>query len=467
MDLDGTLLRTDSLWETVLQLLKAKPLIIFQLLFAYFRSGRSGFKTATVDNLLIDPANLPYHAEVISLIQEARRQGRSVWLVTGANQRLADAVAEHLGLFDGVIGSETGSNNTGHDKADELVRRFGDKQFDYAGNSRSDLKVWARSHSAIVVGSQKLADKAAQLCPVTTRFDAAAISRPKAFLKAVRPHQWVKNVILFLPLVASHRLFEIDVLINSALAFIAFSLCASGLYVMNDLLDLPADRKHRSKCNRTFAAGNLPLSWGVAICPTLLVLACLVSLFLPWHFFVILLTYVILTTSYSFHFKTRVLVDVFFLASLYTIRLIAGHEATEIEYSHWLTGFSIFFFLSLALIKRGSELVLLRETGQLKTEGRGYYTSDVSTICTLGMVAGGLSVLYLAMYINSSEVNKLYSNPDVLLSLCPLLFYWLGRLWLLVDRGHMHHDPVVFALTDRISYYIAVLVFIIIAVSKF
>jgi 4-hydroxybenzoate polyprenyltransferase len=176
--------------------------------------------------------------------------------------------------------------------------------------------------------------------------------------------------------------------------------------------------------------------------------------------------YVILTTSYSFHFKKRVLVDVFFLASLYTIRLIAGHEATEIKYSHWLTGFSIFFFLSLALVKRGSELVQLRDSGKLHTEGRGYLVSDVPTICNFGMVAGGLSVLYLAMYINSGEVNRLYSNPDLLLALCPLVFYWIGRLWLLVDRGQMHHDPVVFALKDRISYYILCLCAMVVAIAK-
>ena len=454
VDLDGTLLRTDSLWETVLQLVKSNPLALFHLIFAYFRSGRSGFKSAAVDQIVIDPTSLPYHAEVIELIHEARKQGRPVLLVTGANQRLADAISAHIGLFDGVIGSEPGSNNTGQDKAAELIRRFGDRNFDYAGNSHADLKVWAHSHAAIVVGSTKLADKAAKHCTVSARYDAATVSRRKAFAKAIRPHQWVKNIILFLPVLASHRLFEIQVIFDAMLAFVAFSLCASGLYVMNDLLDLTSDRKHPSKCNRTFAAGNLPLSWGVALCPALLLISMLVSIALPLRFFLILMIYVLLTTSYSFHFKKRVLVDVFFLAGLYTIRLIAGHEATGIKYSHWLSGFSIFFFLSLALIKRGSELVHLRDSGELKTEGRGYRTTDVSTICSLGMVAGGLSVLYLAMYINSPDVNKLYRNPDLLFGLCPLMFYWIARMWLLVDRGWMHHDPVVFAIRDKISYYV-------------
>lgn len=454
VDLDGTLLRTDSLWETVLQILKLKPLSLFPLIMTFFRSGRSGFKAAAVDLLVIDPAGLPYHTEILELVDLARRETRPVLLVTGANQRLAVAVADHLGIFDGVIGSEPGSNNTGHDKAAELIRRYGDRCFDYAGNSHADLKVWAHSHAAIVVGNRKLAGKAAEHCPITARFDTGTVSQTKAFLKAIRPHQWVKNIILFLPLVASHRLFEIQVILDACLAFIAFSLCASGLYVMNDLLDLPSDRKHPSKCNRTFAAGNLPLSWGVALCPTLLILSLLVSMALPIRFFLILMTYVALTTSYSFHFKKRVLVDVFFLAGLYTIRLIAGHEATGIAYSHWLTGFSIFFFLSLALIKRGSELVHLRDSGELKTEGRGYTSNDVNTICTLGMVAGGLSVLYLAMYINSPDVNKLYHRPDLLFGLCPLMFYWIARMWLLVDRGWMHHDPVVFAIRDKISYYV-------------
>lgn len=466
VDLDGTLIRTDSLWETVLQIIKTEPLALFILVLAYLRSGRSGFKSAAIDRMVIDPADLPYHSGIIDLIRQNRAEGRQILLVTGANQRLADCISNHVGLFDGVIGSRTGSNNTGDDKAEELVQRYGERGFDYAGNSRTDLKVWAHSHAAIVVGSEKLARDAENYCPVTTRLDAAKMRKSKSIFKALRPHQWFKNVILFLPILASHRLFEPYVIIQVLLAFSAFSLCASGLYVMNDLLDLPADRKHPSKHKRPFAAGNLPLSWGVAMCPALLGLSGAISLFLPPRFLIVLLAYVVITTSYSFHFKRRVLVDVFFLASLYTIRLIAGHEATGIRYSHWLTGFSIFFFLNLALVKRGSELVLLRDSGKLRTEGRGYHVSDVPIICNFGMVAGGLSVLYLAMYINSPDVNRLYSNPDLLLALCPLLFYWIGRLWLLVDRGQMHHDPVVFALKDRISYYILILSVIVAAIAK-
>jgi 4-hydroxybenzoate polyprenyltransferase/phosphoserine phosphatase len=466
VDLDGTLIRTDSLWETVLQIIKIKPITLLSLLSAYFRAGRSGFKSKAIDLQLIDPASLPYHSDIIDYIKKARGEGQQILLVTGANQRLADCISAHIGLFDGVIGSHPGSNNTGDDKAAELVSRFGERGFDYAGNSRTDLKVWKHSHAAVVVGSEKLADAARELCPVLARFDAGRMKTRKALVKAIRPHQWFKNVILFLPILASHRLFEIAVIGHAILAFLAFSLCASGLYVMNDLLDLTSDRKHPSKHKRPFAAGNLPLSWGVAMCPALLLISLVISLLLPTRFLLVMVIYVILTTSYSFHFKKRVLVDVFFLASLYTIRLIAGHEATQIKYSHWLTGFSIFFFLSLALVKRGSELVQLRDSGKLHTEGRGYLVSDVPTICNFGMVAGGLSVLYLAMYINSGEVNRLYSNPDLLLALCPLVFYWIGRLWLLVDRGQMHHDPVVFALKDRISYYILCLCAMVVAVAK-
>ncbi len=458
VDLDGTFVRTDTLWETIFQLLKINPSAFFKLLVAYVRHGRAGFKSAAADQLVVDPATLPYHQDVVNFIKKAKSEGHPILLVTGANQRIALAIANyHSGLFDDVIGSKPGSNNTGHDKADELVRRFGEKKFDYVGNSHADLKVWSRSAAAHVVGSRKLSKQAALYCPVSNQFPAATVSRSKSFRKALRPHQWVKNVIVFLPAVASNRLFDRDLIAHCILAFIAFSLCASGLYVMNDLLDLPADRRHKSKSNRPFAAGNLPLAWGAAMCPALLLSSLLVCLFLPTRFILVLATYIALTTSYSLHFKSRVLVDVFFLASLYTIRLVGGHEATQLPYSHWLTGFSIFFFLNLALVKRGSELVLLRNAGKLKTAGRGYLTSDVSTICNLGMVSGGLSVLYLAMYISSPEVLKIYQKPDLLLGLCPLLFYWIGRLWLIVDRGWMHHDPVVFALRDRVSYYILIL----------
>jgi 4-hydroxybenzoate polyprenyltransferase len=347
----------------------------------------------------------------------------------------------------------------GHNKGRALAERFGKKGFDYAGNSSVDLPVWSEARQAIVVNaSEQLAQRARQRTEVSHVFNGSG-SKARALIKALRPHQWVKNFIIFVPLLTSHSFGNTKLVLSGVLAFTAFCFCASGVYVLNDLLDLESDRQHESKKRRPFASGELPLPYGLISAPLLLALSAGVALCLSWQFVAVLALYFVLTTSYSWRVKQIALLDVFFLAGLYTIRLVAGHVATGIKYSFWLLAFSMFIFLSLALVKRFTELKMLRQQNRHDSKGRGYVASDLELVAMLGIANGFLAVLVMALYVNSPEVQneKLYENAKLLLLICPLLLFWISRVWLIAHRGQMHDDPIVFALKDRVSYLIGAL----------
>jgi 4-hydroxybenzoate polyprenyltransferase len=282
---------------------------------------------------------------------------------------------------------------------------------------------------------------------------------PLVYVKALRAHQWIKNLLVFLPVLAAHEIGNPAATLASLLAFVAFNACASSVYLLNDLLDLPADRRHRSKRNRPFAAGTLPLEQGVVLIPLLLVIALLVSLALPPTFVLVLLLYYLITTAYSFKLKRVMMLDVVILAGLYTIRVVAGSAATEIPLTYWLFAFSMFIFLSLALVKRYTELIALRDSGAGETaEGRGYEIGDLEILSSLGTASGYLAVLVLALYISSAEVQLLYHDPVWLWGACPILLYWISRMWIITHRGGMTDDPIVFAVKDRNSLLCGLLV---------
>ena len=361
-----------------------------------------------------------------------------------------------------MLASDGKTNLRGKAKGMTLAGRFGAHAFDYAGNSSMDLPVWAEARQAIIVnGNPRLVARARQQGDVNRVFN---FPKPllRSFIKALRPHQWAKNLILFLPLLTAHKLFEPALALDAALAFVAFSLCASGVYVLNDLFDLEADRHHQTKQLRPLAAGDLPLPWGLAAFPALLLAGAALAFRLRWEFPAILGGYFVLTTVYSYGLKKIPLVDVFCLAALYTVRLIAGHGATGVEYSVWLLVFSMFLFLSLALVKRFVELNSACQQNRLDIKGRGYLANDLWLVATLGSSSGYLSALVLALYVNSSEVRVLYRHPVLLLLICPLLLYWVSRVWLLAHRGKMHDDPLVFALKDPVSYLVGFLTLVVI-----
>jgi 4-hydroxybenzoate polyprenyltransferase/phosphoserine phosphatase len=461
VDLDGTLIKTDVLWESLMLLLKRNPLYLVVLPFWLLR-GRAFLKQQIATRTELNPATLPYHSAFLDFLREERRRGRKLVLTTAADGQVAQRVAHHVGLFSEVIASNGETNLRGSNKGRKLVERFGKQGFDYAGNSTVDLPVWREARAAIVVNADEgLAQKARQFGEVSHVFNEHK-SYIGAFIKELRPHQWVKNFIIFVPLLTSHK-FDAARLRDAVLAFISFSLCASAVYLLNDLVDLDADRHHHRKKLRPFASGELPLPVGLVSAPLLLALSAVVGFCLSWNFLVVLAVYVVLTTSYSWQVKLLALLDVFFLAGLYTIRLVAGHEAARIEYSFWLLAFSMFIFLSLALVKRFTELKALRLQNRHDSKGRGYTTEDLELVAMLGIASGFLSVLVMALYVNSDQAVKndqglpLYNHPTLLLLMCPLLLYWVSRVWLIAHRGKMHDDPIVFALKDRTSYVVGAL----------
>jgi 4-hydroxybenzoate polyprenyltransferase len=452
VDLDGTLIRTDLLWESLIILLARNPFYAV-LLPVWLLKGRAWLKLQIASRVLLDPRGLPYHPEFLEYLRDQRRLGRHLVLVTASHTALAESVAQHLGLFHEVVGSDATRNLKGSLKRDWLIERFGKGGFDYAGNSSADVFVWQGCGRSIVVSaSEGVGRRAAGVSTVERTFPRGGAGGFKTFRRAVRDHQWVKNLLVFVPLVTSHKVLHFSLLLDTVLAFVAFCFCASSVYLLNDLLDLRADRLHPTKRRRPLASGDLSIPAGLAILVTMLAAAGLTALLLPFAFRVVLGVYYALTLAYSMSLKRRLLVDIFVLGGLYTIRVLAGSAATGIEASPWLLAFCLFFFLSLALLKRYTELRTVKDEEGGALSARGYIPADLPLISSLGTSSGFLCVLVLALYVNSPQVAPLYQSPAVLWFLCPLSLYWISRMWLMANRGTMNEDPVLFAVRDRISY---------------
>jgi len=445
VDLDGTLLRTDLLWESLFQALRRNPLIVFSL-FGWVLRGIAFTKARLAETAEIDVTVLPYRPEVVSELEGQKALGRRLVLATGSNEKLAHAVAEHLGLFDAVLASDENTNLTSGRKLARIEAEAGDLGFEYFGNSHHDVCLFEAASEAVVVAPDRAADRW-QKQSGASRIDAGG-SQAKAALKAMRPHQWLKNTLIFVPAVMAHEIFIGSVFLSAVLAFVAFSLSASAIYILNDLLDLEADRNHKTKWKRPFASGELSIPNGLALAFGSIVAAFLISTALPIGFAGILALYLVITTAYSFSVKRMLLLDVFVLAGLYTIRVLAGGVAASIEYSFWLLAFSVFFFLSLALVKRFTELQQVGETASREVTGRGYRHVDLETISQAGMTSGFAAVLVLALYIQSPAIERAYSIPQMIWLLCPLILYIIMRIWILARRDEMHEDPIVFILKD-------------------
>lgn len=449
VDLDGTLIRSDLLVESALALISRHPLSVFSM-FGWLLRGRAHLKRQIASRIELDPALLPYNKDVLDWVREQQAE-RPVVLCTAADTELAESVARHVGGFDTVLASDGQRNLSGSSKGKALVERYGERGFDYVGNAKVDLEVWRHAQAAITVESgNSLSQAASHLATVEKRFELPG-ANIHHWLKALRIHQWVKNALIFLPLLAAHRLFDINAVLASLLAFVCFSLCASSVYITNDLLDLTADRQHHRKKNRPFAAGHLPLAAGPVAAAGLLAASLGLAALLGRDFVAALAGYYMLTSAYSVKFKRVAMLDVIVLATLYTSRIVAGTSAIHVKSSFWLLAFSMFIFLSLAMVKRYIELLSAQKAGKINASGRGYDIGDIPLIQSLGAASGYLSVLVLALYIDSPESRALYLHPHHLWLLCPLLLYWISRTWAIAHRGIMHDDPVVFAITDRVS----------------
>ena len=461
LDLDGTLLRTDSLIEAALRLAAANPLGLLRTLPALLTS-RAAFKRALARACTLDPATLVYNDDVLALARQAREDGRPVILVTAADTAVAQAIATHLDIFDGVHASDGAHNLKGAHKAAFLVERFGAQGFDYAGDAPPDLAVWQQANEAIVIAPTRAFLRRVQAACANVRVLGAPpsrVARLRIWARALRVHQWAKNVLVLVPVLAAHRL-DAPTLIQAATALIAYSLCASSVYVMNDLLDLPHDRVHPTKCRRPFASAALPLAQAPVAIVACLSGAVLLALVLPWHFLLMLAIYYVCTTTYSLGLKRKPVWDVMMLAALYTLRVFAGSAATGIRISPWLLAFCMFLFFCLAVVKRQTELVQHLRLGRAeKLSGRGYSPTDLDVLASMATSSGYMAVLVLALYVNSPDVLALYRHPAMLWALCPLLLFWISRVLLLSHRGMLHDDPVVFALRDRLSLAIGGLCF--------
>jgi 4-hydroxybenzoate polyprenyltransferase/phosphoserine phosphatase len=463
VDLDGTLTPVDTLHESLLSLARQAPAALLRLPL-WLRTGKARVKREIAARIHFDAAQLPLNPELLEWLRAERARGRRLVLATAADSAVAEQIAARLGLFDEVIASDGIRNLSADAKRAALVDRFGERGFDYVGNERADEPVWRAARSAIVVGSARQILRAQRIGDVERAFPTAAM-RPAVWIKAIRLHQWVKNTLIFLPAVLAHRIFVPAVLLESVAAFVAFGLCASSVYLVNDLLDLSADRRHPRKFKRPFACGALSAQSGLVAAVILLCGAALLAGFVGWKFAAVLGGYYLLTWSYSLRLKRAALVDVMTLAGLYTIRIVAGAAATSIPLSFWLLAFSVFIFLSLGFVKRYTELDDARQAGAMNSHGRGYWATDLPLLMNLGVAAGYCTVVVMALYINSTDSQALYRHNKPLWLVCPLLLYWISRIWLLTTRSQMHDDPVVFALRDRLSLVVLGLLGVIVLMS--
>ena len=455
VDLDGTLVATDTLWESCLLFLQRHPLSAWRLP-AWLARGRAAFKHELASRVTLQPEALPYRPEVLGLIAEARARGAEVILATAADRAVAQLVAEHLGQFDAVLASDGASNLKGKRKLEAIRRHAGERPFAYVGNDGADTPILEAAAVPFLAAASPAFARALTHRLPALRVIGEPTGRSRALVRLARPQQWVKNILVLVPLLLSHKVLQLPRLGAALAAMLAFSLCASAVYVVNDLFDAHADRLHPRKRRRPIAAGEVTIPQASLLAGALVVLALLLSvLVLPPMFVGVLALYFATSQAYSLALKRIAALDVIVLAGLYALRLLAGAVAADVAISAWLLAFALFFFLSLAYVKRYTELDMLRGRGADTVANRGYTVPDLELVRSVGPASGYLSVLVLALYTSSDAVRALYPSPHFLWFLGPVLLYWITRVWLLAHRGEMHDDPIVFAVKDRTSYIVA------------
>ena len=448
VDIDGTLVHSDLLVESAFVLAKTSPQSLIKLP-GWLRAGKATLKAEIAQRAELGIEQLPYNRPLIEYLHEEKAKGRRLILATAANEKYARQVAEHLQLFDTVLASDRQTNLAGDRKLAAIRREVGDAPFDYAADHEVDNAIWRHARKAVLVNASDKLERSAH-----DNYDVGASFPPekrdwRIWTKALRVHQWAKNALIFVPLLAAHQYADFGMIMAAVLAFVAYSLLASSVYILNDLVDLGDDRQHPRKCERPFASGRIPILQGVIAIPVLLGAAVVIAAFLPPFFWAVLASYYALTLAYSLGLKQIALIDVLTLAALYTLRIIAGGAATGIPLSFWLLALSMSIFLSLAMAKRCTELLVMKEHSGDAPLGRGYIASDLPPLRSLGTAAGYTAVVILALYINSPDITNQYEHPARIWVLCPVVLYWISRIWLKTLRGQMHDDPIVFAAKDN------------------
>lgn len=467
VDLDGTLIRSDTLWESFAIALRARPWRTAMGVTTLAR-GRAALKEYISHLGPIDPAALPYRESFVEWLREEKAGGRRIVLATAADRSVAESVASHLGVFESVLASDGRRNLKGREKLAAIEAASEGGPFDYAGNDESDMPIFARSRQAVVVGApESVIRHANRLDSADTRFARDSGGGLRAWIRAVRPHQWLKNLLVFVPMMTAFALADATIWLHAVEAAMAMCLAASAGYLVNDLLDMQPDRRHPRKRERPFASGALAPSHGFFGAALILLVACLLALSINGKVLFWLLLYLGSTLLYSFWLKRQPMFDVVTLAGLYTLRVEIGAAATGIEVSFWLRAFTIFVFLSLALIKRCGELVSERERGEQTSSGRGYGIGDIEVLQPMGVAASVAAVLVLALYVSTPDVEIRYATPKLLWLAMVALLVWLGRLWIDTARGNMHDDPLVHALTDTIGRWLLIFICSVFVVAAF
>ncbi len=459
VDLDGTLVRSDTLVESLVS--GVRNWRIWRALLTLFTKGRAAMKQQIAQLQPISAATLPYNEELLEYLRTEKARGRKLILVTAADQTTADSVNAHLQLFESVLASDGLHNLKGERKAVVLVDLFGERGFVYAGNDRSDLAVWRRAKSAVIVNASRSVTAKATRSTDVERHVNEARSQARAIFRALRPYQWVKNFLVLVPIATAHALNDASAWISASWTFVAFCATASGIYIINDLADLTADRLHARKRHRPFASGVLSPQLGLCMTAALLTAGALFATLSGAIALVAL--YATMSFFYSMWLKEFPLVDVFVLAGLYTLRLFAGGEAPGHLVSLWLLGFSSFFFLSLALVKRVSEMMTLTQGRAVR---RGYLAGDVAILQLMGIASGFTAIVILSLFVQDETTSLLYSSPALLWCTVPLILFWLCRIWLSTARGYMHDDPIVYAAKDWVSWLVSLAVFGTLAAAK-
>lgn len=463
VDLDGTLVKSDTLVDSLLVMARTRPLLLLRLPGRVLH-GKAAFKAFVASHVELDVAHLPYNRKLVQFLQREHARGRKLYVTTGANAAIADRVAAHLGIFDGVLGSDGSTNLTGAKKLASLQSRFEDG-FAYVGNGSIDLPLLSSAAEGMLANpSLALRSQLRKRGIAPSQVFDERANPLRSLFNALRPHQWAKNLLIFLPPLLAHH-HSLSILGKALLAFLCFCATASGTYMVNDLLDLEADRRSSRKRARPFASGDLPPLTGIIASVVLVSAGLGVASLLPLDFVLWLLFYAASTLAYSLYLKRLALVDVLVLSGLYTLRLLAGGAATDTPISHWLAGFAIFLFLSLAMVKRFAELQAIRLSGAQLKNGRGYIMSDIEQLRSFGTASAFAAVVVFANYISGREVVLLYHHAHDLWLIVPLMILWLCRVWLLASRGELDEDPVAFALTDAASLVIGAAVLIIVLMA--
>lgn len=468
VDLDGTLIRGDLLWEGIRLMLRKRPLDLAVRGPVWLLGGKAHFKSRIAAAVRPDAAGLPYQTAVLDHIADARRRGASITLASASPRSWVEAVAAHVGLFDHVLASSDDSNLAGTTKLAAIQRQVQDDPFEYVGNGAVDVPIWRAATRATAIGADAAARRALAEHPDSVDLGAANVSVASALVSQLRPHQWAKNLLLFVPLLLAHEITNPSKGASVLVAFATFCAVASAGYILNDLIDVDADRAHPSKRRRPVASGALSIPAAFSLFATLLLVSATASLlWLSTATAGMVLLYLVLTLAYSFYFKERLLLDVLLLAGLYTHRILTGAVAAAVVVSPWLLAFSTFFFLSLAFVKRYVEIAHREADPADETiAGRAYRVGDAGLILSMGLACAYIAVLVLCLFVSSADVSRLYDRPDLLWLMCPVMFYWISRIWMLAHRGELHDDPVMFATTDRSSYVAgALLVAIVVAAT--